>query len=156
MIITECGFDKVIHLRNNYVVFTYMNDYLVKFKICEVSSDGMVNYIKDNIGNEILNEICKVDTNQIDVAKFNDNTFVISCTGAGESDNIAYIDYETFSSDRVLTSELIKSSKATVNHPFVSQFSGEFLSIFYNLNDDNVFEIIEYPICKNYEVKQYI
>ena len=147
--IIKCGFDKVIFLRNDYVVFTYMNDYLVKFKICEILSDGSVNCVKDNINNVQLNDICRVDTNQIDVAKFNDNTFVISCTG--ESDHIAYIDYETFSSDRVLTSELIKSSKATVNHPFVSQFSGEFLSIFYNLNGDNVFEIIKYPICKDYE-----
>ena len=34
--IIKCGFDKVIFLRNDYVVFTYMNDYLVKFKDCNI------------------------------------------------------------------------------------------------------------------------
>ena len=149
--ITECGFDKVIHLRNNYVVFTYMNDYLVKFKICEVSSDGMVNYIKDNIGNEILNEKCVVNANEIDVAKFNENTFVISCIG---EDKFIYIDYETFNSRNQLNSKLISTSYSEeVHYPFVSKFSEEFLSIFYKLNNDNVFEIIGYPICKNYNTQ---
>ena len=147
--ISKCGFDKVIHLRNDYVVFTYMNDYRVKFKICEVYNNGNVNCVKNNIGNEILQN-CIVNTNKIDVAKFNDDTFVISCTG---TDNLAHVDYETFTSDSTLNSKLIKTSFTTVDYPYVSKFSGDFLSIFYHLNNDNVFEIIGYPICENYNTQ---
>ena len=144
--ITECGYDKVINLNNDYVVFTYMNSKKVKFKIYQVKEDGTGNYITDNINKEKLgNEKCKISAHHIDSVRINDNSFVISCTG---KDDLAYVDYETLGSDNSLTSKLFFSSTKKVNFPFISLFKGNLLSIFYNINGTiNVFEIIEYPIC---------
>ena len=89
----------------------------------------------------------------MDSAKFDDNTFAISCVGDTNSGyhNLACIDYETFENDNVtLISKCIHTNDRTVDYPFISRFSGNFLSIFYHLNNDNVFEIIGYPICDDY------
>ena len=157
----NCGFDKVIHLRDNYVVFTFLNGHSVKFNISEVNSDGTVTEKKINYdpsqdespSNQKLYKICISNTNKMDSAKFDDNTFAISCVGDTNSGyhNLACIDYETFENDNVtLNSKFIHTNDRTVDYPFISRFSGNFLSIFYHLNDNNVFEIIGYPICDDY------
>ncbi len=158
----NCGFDKVIHLRDNYVVFTFLNGHSVKFNISEVNSDGTVTQKKinydpsqdDSSVGQKLYKICISNTNKMDSAKFDDNTFAISCVGDTNSgyENLACVDYETFDNDNVtLNSKFIHTNDRTVDYPFVSRFSGNFLSIFYHLNDNNVFEIIGYPICDDYD-----
>ena len=158
----NCGFDKVIALRDNYVVFTFLNGHSFKFNISEVNSNGdvtkkTINYDPnqdDTKTGQILYKTCEVDTNRIDSAKFDDNTFVLSCVGTSTSGyhNLACVDYETFDdSTNTLTSKFIHTNDRIVNYPYVSKFSGNFLSIFYHLNNDNVFEIIGYPICNDYE-----
>ncbi len=42
-------------------------------------------------------------------------------------------------------------SRYTLDYLVISRFSGNFLSIFYRLNDNNVFEIIGHPICDDYD-----
>ena len=104
---------------------------------------------------------------RVDSTKFNETTFIISCVSdgsiTGKDANLAHIDIVTFDIVKDQTeSKDYYTKHPTVNYPFVSKFSGTFISLFYNLKEEgqvkkNVFEILFYPSCSDYEsTKIYI
>ena len=153
---TGCGFDKVIHLDDDYVVYTYLNNNRIKYKISQVLNDNTLKFITENTGHPSLTN-CVIDTMKVDVTKIGSNKFAISCVGTDNKGHIELVDFdgENYSST---TKSTITSN---IDYPFVSKFGDEYLSLFYSVKVtdeifNNVFEIIGYPSCEDYQVSDNI
>ena len=153
-----CGFDKVIHLDNNYVVYTYLNDNKIKYKICEVKEDKTLSFITENTAKSSLTQ-CIINTMKVDVTKIGANSFAISCVGT-EAENRGHVEIVNFDGTN-FNSETKTTITKNIDYPFVSKFGDKFLSLFYNIkvnengNDvyKNVFEIIGYPACEDFQAR---
>jgi len=155
----DCAFDKVFWLIDNVFVFTFQQGKKISYSLKKIDNiDSFIDgpYKFDHRG---LQD-CVSDTMRVDSTKFNETTFIISCVSdgsiAGTQANVAHIDIVTVKNDEI-ESKQYYTKHQTVNYPFVSKFSGKFISLFYNLDKNsvksNVFEILFYPSCLDYEAQ---
>ena len=160
-----CAFDKVFWLTDNVYVYTIQQNKKISYSLKKINSLEDISDGPYQFENPGLTD-CIHDTMRVDSTKFNETTFIISCvsdgTKEGISANVAHIDIVTVDiQNNKIESKQYFTKHPTVNYPFVSKFSGTFISLFYNLNQgdvkSNVFEILFYPSCSDYEsTKIYI
>ena len=165
----SCPFDKIIKLSNQYAVATYQIKNSMKYSVIKIfSDDDYSNEAKDN-GNKIYYKFvqyreealtgCVENTNRVDTAKWDENSFVFTCVNNGYNENqyikvrIIYINNDGSKNG---DGKYFHSINGYADYPFISKFGSRFMSIFYhyegNGKKDNVFEIVGYPACSNVEV----
>ena len=152
----DCPFDKIVWLKDNRFVFTFQKEKIIRYAVKDVKNDNEYQDVLTNYNDDQLLKDCQKNTMKTDATKFTDDTFVISCV---TSSNLAHIEVVTVKGNNKETKNII-SKNAVVDFPFVSKFSDNFMSIFYNYNKtsnkenekgDNVFEILFYPSCSDYK-----
>ena len=154
-----CSFDKVFLWTDNVFIFTFQKEKIIYFAAKGISSSYKVDEILDNYNSANLQD-CQSNTMRVDSTKFNGTTFALSCVT--NSENYGDIDIITLdlSQRKIERTKHFKTKYQYVDYPFISKFSGTFLSLFYHLkqynsdsnegNNWNVFEILFYPSCSDY------
>ena len=156
---TDCAFNKVFWLTSNYFVFTFQQKENVLYSLKKINNKNDISDGPYEFSNPQLNH-CQKNSMKTDSTKFNETTFILSCVTDDNSDyqkDLGHIAIETFdiSTGTITIRKQLITKFTRVNFPFVSRFSGTFISLFYNLNNSNivanVFEILYYPSCSDYE-----
>ena len=165
---SSCPFDKMIKLDDIYAVATYQDNTTMKFTILKVhENDYEIDFILHN--SEVLRDVCILNTNKVDTAKWDYKTFVYTCIhnsvitysdgtsiDQGPSVHNIHVGIVHFDNSSNTFSVVSFSTKHYyTDFPFISKFGLNYMSIFYHIqhdgSNDDVFEILGYPACANRE-----
>lgn len=149
-----CAFDKVINMQGNTFVVCYLkngdgNKYFCNFG--EEISDGN---IKLHLWNtKVVGTSCLSDAQKLDLAYFKDFVYVTTCVNKNNKNQIIVMTVTISQSDSTYSMSVDTvniDSTEVVDYPFITKFSNDFLSIFYERGNNNVYQIPGFANCKDY------
>lgn len=150
-----CAFNKVINMQGNTFVVCYLKNEHYKY-LCnfgEEISDGNINL---HVWNKEIETSCYEDAQKLDLAYFKDFVFVTTCVNKSNTNQIKVMTVtinKSGSSYSMSISTVHITSSEIVDYPFLTKFSNDFLSIFYERGNDNVYQIPGFANCKDYSTE---
>ena len=160
----NCPFDKIIKLDDNHVVASYQSNTQMKYSIMKITDNNAEFITYDSKSKFEVNELssCILDTNKVDTAKWDSNTFIFTCVHNSIVDGspnpayqIIHVGIVSFdpSSNITVTKRSFSTNNAYSDYPHISKFGNNYMSIFYHYKNDNVYEIIGFPACNDVDTQ---
>ena len=148
----NCGFDKIIKLKDNVTVPCYLN---IRDLYCSLKeydkSTGKINHLT---GNMKMMHTCERDTQKVDTSAFNDHVFIGTCVN-NITDQIQVVKVTVDYENKKLSPIVFQCAGPKGDYPFAAKFGENFLSVFYRSEGNNVYEIMEYPFCQKINLTVY-
>ena len=163
---TNCSFDKIIKLDSQHIAATYQSGTTMKYSIMKINSNSeeFVEWNTHKIFTVEGLSSCILDTNKVDTAKWDSNTFVFTCVNNSKEteDSVPNPAYQVIhvgivsfdsSNNETFTKKHFTTKYAYSDYPYISKFGHDYMSIFYHYQTHNVFEIIGFPACNDVDTQ---
>lgn len=148
-----CGFDKIIKLGPDLMSMCYLSNNKLYCTVRSHSGSTVDTTVDTVVSDVSLMDYCTIDTKKVDVSYFSNDKFIGTCINYNTKKAQAAI--ATINGNSIST-KVIECSGPNADYPFASKFGDNFLSVFYRSGEDNVYEIMEFPFCENFEMSLFI